>query len=328
MSARSLSWQKYVLKRFLITIPIIFAIIVVNFILIHIAPGDPFLILTGVTEPSPEYLKAMKEKYGLDKPILEQLVRYIISVFRGDLGESIKYQAPVSQLILERAGATILLMTVAISISVAMGTILGIIAARKPYSITDNLTTIFSLIAWSLPVFWLAQMLQLVFGFSLGLFPLGGFSSTGWIAPGIGRVLDILHHLFLPALTIALLRLAITARLMRASMLEVLTQDYILTAKAKGTSERAILFKHALKNAIRPVITMTGMGIGTMIGGATMTEIVFSWPGLGRLIYEAVLGRDYPVLMGMYLVLSITVVIANFFTDIIYALIDPRVRYT
>jgi len=278
-------------------------------------------------EASPEYIQAMTEKYGLDKSLPEQLVIFLSNIFRGDFGKSIKYDRPVLELIFSRLSATLLLMGTAVTLSIVIGLFLGIISARKPYSLTDNLATSFSLFARSLPIFWLAQIILLLFAFYLGWFPTGGMTDLRHTYTGIAYVFDVLRHLFLPALTICLLRMAVTARLTRTSMIEVLSQDYIITAKAKGVSERRLLLKHALRNALRPVITITGISLGTIIAGATMTEIVFSWPGIGRLVYEAVLDRDYPILMGMYIFIALSIIIANFITDIVYALYDPRVRY-
>lgn len=269
----------------------------------------------------------MTEKYGLDKSIPEQLVIFFSNILRGDLGVSIKYERPVLDLIFGRFPPTLLLMGTSVTISIVIGLLLGIISARSPYSLTDNIAASFSLFARALPIFWLAQIILIFFALDLGWFPTGGMTDLRHTYTGIEYVFDVLRHLFLPALTICLLRMAVTTRLTRTSMIESLSQDYIITAKAKGVSERRILFHHALRNALRPVITVTGMSLGTIIAGATMTEIVFSWPGIGRLIYEAVLDRDYPVLMGMYLFISLSIVVANFITDIAYAIYDPRVRY-
>lgn len=278
-------------------------------------------------EASPEYIQAMTEKYGLDKSLPEQLVIFLSNIFRGDFGKSIKYERPVLELIFSRLPATLLLMGTAVTLSIVIGLLLGIISARKPYSLTDNIATSFSLFARSLPIFWLAQIILLLFAFYLGWFPTGGMTDLRHTYTGIAYVFDVLRHLFLPALTICLLRMAVTTRLTRTSMIEALSQDYILTAKAKGVSERRVLLKHALRNALRPVITITGISLGTIIAGATMTEIVFSWPGIGRLVYEAVLDRDYPILMGTYIFIAFSIIIANFITDIVYAIYDPRVRY-
>jgi len=327
MSSRIISWKRYSLYRATVAGPLILVVVVVNFALLHTAPGDPVLLLTGEFAPTPEYRAAIEERFGLNKPLHEQLVIYITQILRGNLGESIRYRTQVLSLIFDRIGATLLLMGTSVVISLILGVLLGVLAARKPYSMVDNLASVFSLFGWSLPVFWLAQLLMIFFAVQLGWFPMSGMSTLREDLTGVAYVLDVLNHLFLPALTIALLRLAQTFRLTRASMLEVLGQDYILTARAKGLRERTVLLRHALKNALRPVITMTGMQFGTMLAGATMTEIVYSWPGMGRLTYEAVLARDYPVLMGMYLFISIMVILANFFTDIAYAIYDPRVRY-
>lgn len=325
--SQGISWKNYVFRRILLVVPTILAVIIINFSLIHLAPGDPIILLTGTMEASPEFVQALTEKYGLDKSLPEQLVIFLTNVFRGDLGQSIKYGRPVLDLIFERLPATLLLMGTSVSISIVIGIFLGILSARKPYSLTDNIATMFSLFARSLPIFWLAQIILLVFAFYLGWFPTGGITDLRHTYTGIAYVFDVLRHLFLPALTICLLRMAVTTRLTRTSMIEALSQDYIITAKAKGVSERRILFKHALRNALRPVITITGISLGTIIAGATMTEIVFSWPGIGRLVFDAVLDRDYPILMGMYIFIALSIVIANFVTDLVYAVYDPRVRY-
>jgi len=328
MSARTISWKRYVLSRVVVALPMILLAIVINFTLIHIAPGDPILLLTGEFAPTPEFKRAIEAKFGLDKPLWEQLFLYISHIFHGDLGESIRFREPVTSLIADRIGATLLLMGTSISISLVIGVLLGVIASRNPYSLVDNTATLFSLFGWSLPIFWLAQLLMIAFSINLGWFPVSGMRSLRENFTGFAYILDVLWHLFLPALTIALLRMAQTFRLTRASMLEVMGQDFILTARSKGLRERTVLLKHALKNALRPIITTTGVQFGTMLVGATMTEIVYSWPGMGRLIYEAVLARDYPVLMGVYLIIVILVIFANFITDIVYAMYDPRVRYT
>ena len=327
MSSKTLPWKRYFVYRASVAVPMILVIIVINFVLLHTAPGDPVILLTGEFAPTPEYRAAIEEKFGLNKPLHEQIVIYVTNILRGDLGESIRYRIPVLSLILERIGATFLLMGTSVAISLISGVLLGVLAARKPYSLLDNLTTVFSLFGWSLPIFWLAQLLMLFFAVQLGLFPVSGMTTLREDLTGFAYVFDVMRHLFLPALTITLLRLAQTFRLTRASMLDVLGQDYIITAWSKGLRERTVLIKHALKNALRPIITITGMQLGTLMVGATMTEIVYSWPGMGRLIFEAVLARDYPVLMGVYLFISIIVILANFLTDITYAIYDPRVRY-
>lgn len=328
MSTNSVSWKKYVLHRFTVAVPSIFLAIVFNFLLIHLAPGDPIMLLTGEFAPSPAYRAAIEAEFGLDKPLWQQLVIYISRVVQLNFGNSIRFRVPVMSLILEKIGATLLLMGTSIIISLILGVALGVIASRKPYSLVDNVATGLSLFGWSVPIFWLAQILMIVFSIHLGWFPVSGMRTLRKNLIGFAYVFDVLWHLFLPALTICLLRLAQTFRLTRASMLEVMGQDYIITARSKGLTERTVLLKHALRNALRPIITMTGMQFGTMLAGATMTEIVYSWPGMGRLVYDSVLARDYPVLMGVYLVIVILVITANFITDIVYALYDPRVRYT
>lgn len=323
MSSKRSSLKFFIAKRILQAIPLILLIVILNFVLIHMAPGDPVYILTGEFAPSAEYLSMMRTRYGLDKPLLEQLSIYMSRVIQGDLGYSLYYQQPVFDLIMQRLPVTLLLMFTQLAISAIIGIILGVIVSRKPYSLTDNVASIASLAAWSMPVFWLGQLALLLFAVYLGWFPSGGFRSIGG-----GDVLDILYHLFLPAVCLSLTwGFALIFRMTRSSMLEVLRENYILTARSKGLSENVVIFKHALRNALLPVITVIGMQMGTMFAGAVMTETVFSWPGIGRLTYESILRRDYPVLMGTFLFASVFVIAANLITDIFYAFIDPRIRY-
>ncbi len=318
--------KNYVLRRLIAAVPLVFAVVIFNFILIHAAPGDPVLLLTGEYTPTPELRAAIEEKFGLNKPLGEQILLYVGYILRGDLGESIKFRRPVLTVIGERIGPTFLLMGISITMSIALGVLLGVAAARRPNSTIDSLASSLSVFGWSIPIFWLAQLLMIVFAVNLRMFPTTGMTSVKEPLIGLAQVLDVMWHLFLPSLTIALLRTAQTFRLTRASMLEVLGQDFILTARSKGLSERTTLFKHALKNAMRPIITMTGLQFGTMLAGATMVEIVYSWPGMGRLIYEAAIARDYPLLMGVYFLSSLLVFVANLVTDIVHAFYDPRVR--
>ncbi len=324
---REISLKRYVLRRVVQAIPLILGIITITFLLIHLAPGDPVSIMVGGFEFSPEYLEMMREQLGLNKPIYEQLFLYLAKVFQGDLGYSYRYNQPVISLIAERVPATLLLMGTAYIISIIIGIVLGVSSSRKPYSLLDNIITTGSLMGYSIPLFWLAQMLLVALALYLGLFPVGGMMSVTVKYIGLGHVLDILHHLILPAAALAVFNLALYTRLTRASMLEVLEKDFIVTAKCKGVDERTVVYRHALRNALLPVITVIGMQFGAMLGGAILTETIFGWPGLGRLMYEALYTRDYPVMMGMFIVASISVIVANLMTDLVYAMVDPRIRY-
>lgn len=319
---------QFLVGRVVQVIPVAVAVVVISFLLIHSAPGDPVLILSGQHSPSPQYLEEIRQLYGLDQPVPVQLLRYFQKILHGDFGQSIIFSQPVLPVIVARFPATLLLITTATVLSLLAGTLVGVASACRPYSMLDMILSSASLFAWALPIFWLAQLLMLVFAIWLGWFPTGGFMSLREEYHGVRRLLDIAHHVFLPALTVFLLRLAVTARLARASMIEVLRENYITTARAKGLGEARVIGAHALKNAIRPVLTTTGTGFGTLIAGTVLTETVFSYPGLGRLMYDAILARDHPLLLGLFIFVSFFIVIVNLLTDVVYSVVDPRVRPT
>lgn len=302
-------------------------VLVLTFLLIHLAPGDPVYVLVGEHGATREFIEEIQREFGLDRPILEQLAIYLGRALRGDLGYSYYYSQQVAILILERLPATLLLMLSQLAVAIIGGVGLGVISARRPYSLLDNVTTTGALIAYSMPVFWSGLMAILLFSSALGIFPAQGMFSLRTSPTGVARFLDILHHLALPALTLGLVNLALYVRLTRASMLEVLGLDYVRTARAKGLRERRVVVRHALANALLPVITVTGISLGRMIGGAVLTETVFGWPGLGRLMFESLGRRDFPVMMGMFLFISVAVIVANLLTDLCYGFLDPRIRY-
>jgi len=308
-------------------IPVLLGIIIVNFLLIHIAPGDPVAIFLGSMGTSQEYVQAVRERLGLDKPLHIQLLIYIKNVLKGDLGFSYVNQEPVLKLIIERIPATLLLMGTALILSSILGVILGVISSKKPYSIIDNINTLIALIGYSIPVFWFGQILLIFLSLRLNLFPSQGMSSLRVVHSGLRYYLDLAHHLALPALALGLRFLAVNSRYARASMLEVLSLDFITTARSKGLKERTIFYKHALRNALLPVVTLFGINLGVVFAGAVLTETVFAWPGLGMLMLNAVYARDYPVLMGLLLVVSTMVILANLAVDIIYSFLDPRIEY-
>ena len=320
------SLTKYILKRFLQAIPLIFGIIVVNFCLIHLAPGDPIISLVGEFQVSVEYIEDVKRQYGLDEPLPAQLLIYILNILKGDFGYSFSFKQPVISVILDRVPATLLLMVVTTIFSSLFGVIFGVLSSEKQYSKTDNFITFISLIGYSLPVFWLGQILLIVFGLKLPLFPTQGMHSLRESLTGIAYWLDLFHHLVLPGFALGLSYLAVNTRFTRASMIEVMGQDYIRTARAKGLSERRVIYKLALRNALLPFVTLTGLNFGFLLAGAVLTETVFAWPGLGRLMYDFIYTRDYPLLMGMFVFISAVVIIANLITDIFYSILDPRIR--
>lgn len=316
--------SRYIIRRALELIPIFFLIIIFSFILIHAAPGDPVSILAG-EQADPEYYEMMMKKFGLDRPIHEQLLAYISAVLRGDLGYSFLYRVRVLDLIFERLRNTMLLIAGATLIYVPLGVGLGVLSSIKPRSIWDVLITSFTLIGYSLPIWWLGMLLLLVFAIWLGWFPVyAGLSG----APGSIEMIGMLfRNLTLPSITLATAYMALTARLTRSNMLETLTKDFITTAWAKGLSKRQVLIRHALRNSLLPVLSLIFLNIGYMFGGAILTETIFSWPGIGMLLVDAVRGRDYPIIMGIFITVSFAVLLINLFTDVLYCIIDPRVRY-
>ncbi len=319
--------SRYIARRILQAVPLILGVVVLTFLLVHLAPGDPVYVLVGEHGATAEFIEEVRRDFGLDRPLSEQLMIYLGRALRGDLGFSYYYRQAVIALILERLPATLLLMGTQLLVALTAGVGLGVLSARRPNSLLDNMTTMGALVFYSMPVFWSGLMAILLFSSTLDLFPAQGMFSVRTPPVGVARVLDIAHHLALPALTLGLVNVALYARLTRTSMLEVLGQDYVRTARAKGLRERRVLLDHALRNALLPVLTVTGLNLGRMIGGAVLTETVFGWPGLGRLMFESLARRDFPVLVGMFLFISVAVLIANLLTDLGYGVLDPRIRY-
>ncbi|MDQ0327586.1 peptide/nickel transport system permease protein [Rhodopseudomonas julia] len=320
-------YARYVVRRLLQAVPIIVVIVLINFTLIQAAPGDPVYALIGQMETTPEYIAQVREEFGLDEPLPQQFLSYIAKIATFDLGYSFRFRQDVSGLIFERVPATFLLMGTALVISSILGIGLGVIAGRRPFGWTDNAATIFALAGFSIPVFWLGQLVLLVFALKLPWFPVQGMVSLRAPSHGWGYIASVLHHLVLPATVYGIYHLTLIFRMTRIKMMDVLVQDFITTARSKGAGERRVLFVHALPNAILPVITVIGYNFGFMLAGSVLVETVFGWPGLGRLMYEAINARDYPLLLGLFVVISLFVIIANVLTDIIYALIDPRILY-
>jgi peptide/nickel transport system permease protein len=299
----------------------------INFLLIHSAPGDPVYAIAGEYHLTPELMETVRHEWGLDQPLHIQLFIYMGNIIRGDLGYSFFYGQPVTTVIMEKIPATLLLMVTSLIFASVVGIILGVISSRKPYSVTDNLVMLTSLVGYSLPIFLTGLMLLLLFSLQLGWLPAQGISSVRVELTGIDYVVDVASHLILPALSLGIHNLALITRLMRANMLEVLGLDYITMARSKGLKEGTVVYKHALRNALSPVVTVIGLYVGAMFAGALMTETVFGWPGIGTLAYKGIGVRDYPLLMGIFLVVSVMAITANLVTDVVYALIDPRIRY-
>lgn len=323
-SVKVSSYKAFIIKRILQYIPLIFGIVIVTFLLVHMAPGDPTYILVGEISDE-EFIRAARARLGLDKPLHEQLFIYICNVFRGDLGYSYLRSETVSNLVLSRIPATLLLVLTAMFISAIIGVVLGTIAAARKGVIDVSLSTL-SLFGISIPYFWLGQIFLIIFAVTLGLFPTGGMISLRANYQGIYYFLDLMHHLALPAATLAVFNIAYTTKITRGGVLEALTQDYIITARSKGIPERRIIFRHALRNALIPVVTYTGLNIGALLVGAILTETVFSWPGMGSLLYDSIRLRDYPVVLGVFIYGSIMVITANLIIDLLYGFLDPRIR--
>ena len=317
----------YALERLVNAVPLVLGVIVVNFLLISLAPGDPVTALIGEFPAPPEYVERVRAQYGLDQSVPERLVRYLGSVLRGDLGFSFANRQPVLNLVTERLGRTLLLMLTTVVLATFVGVVLGVWAARRPNSAVDGGATGFALAGYSIPEFWLGQILILVFAVWLGWLPAGGFRSIRAEYVGLDAVWDQARHMILPVLALSFRYMAITTRLTRASLLEVMNADYILAARARGLSERRVLWEHGLRAAALPIITVIGYNFSFIVAGSALVETVFGWPGVGRLMYDSIFTRDYPVLLGILLLVSITVILVNLVTDIAYALADPRVRY-
>jgi len=309
-----------VLRRLLATIPVMLVVAVAVFALLHVTPGDPAVIIAGdyATEDD---IARIRAKLGLDRPFLTQVGIWLAQVVRGDLGTSIFSGLPVATLIKQRAEATVALTIFAMLLSVGLGVPLGIVAAWKKGSWIDRLVMVIAVSGFSMPVFWLGFVLVYVFAISLAWLPVQGYRP---LADGFW---PFLRHLILPALTLSVIYMALVARMTRASMLGVLSEDYIRTAFAKGLAPRGVLIRHALKNASLPVVTIIGIGFALLIGGAVVTESVFALPGLGRLTVDAIVRRDYPVIQGVLLVVSGVYVLINLAVDVLYVVLDPRIRY-
>jgi peptide/nickel transport system permease protein len=324
MKARQ--FRGHITVRLLQMLPVLLVIVSLNFFLIRAAPGDPTLYLIGDAPVSDQYVAELRQRLGLDRGLGEQLVIYLGNVARGDLGYSYISKESVTTLILSRLPATLLLMGTQYVLAILVGIMLGVISASRQSGAADTAVTLLSVVGYAMPVFWLGQILVLVFALKLGWFPSQGMQSLSFDQTPWEEAVDILRHLVLPATTLALANVALITRLTRANMLQVLRQEYIIFARSKGLSEFRVLFGYALKNAILPVVTIIGLNVRTLIAGAVLTETVFSWPGLGRMTYDAIYARDYPVLLGMFMLIGIIVVLSNLITDLVYTRLDPRIR--
>lgn len=319
-------FASFAIKKVIAAIITVLAIIVANFAIFRLAPGDPIRMMFRDPRVSAEQMALMREKFGLDEPLWGQFVCYIRQLARGDLGISFWQKRPVLEVIAERIPQTLLLMLVALSIAVIIGIILGAIAGWRSGTKIDSTILTISLTMYSIPTFCLGIILLLIFAFTFSIFPLGGISTPATGLTGFAYWRDVSWHLFLPAGSIVIWYVGEYILLTRSSMVDVLGQDYIVTARAKGLKESTILRRHALRNALLPVTTITGINLAFVAAGVIEAETVFSWPGIGRLWYDAVMKRDYPVLQGLFLMFAIMLVVANFSIDMLYGYIDPRIK--
>lgn len=331
----------YITKRLLMLIPVLLGVSIIAFSLIHLAPGDPARTIAG-ERASPQVIKEITQKYGLDQPAYIQYGIWLKQALRGDFGRSIISHDYVTREIAERFPNTFELTFFALVFAILIGLPAGILSASKQYSVIDYTSMGIAIFGISMPVFWLGIMLMLVFGLYLGWLPIGGRIDmlcpldriTGFmildciITGNFAALANVLKHLILPAIALGTIPMAQIARVTRSSMLEVLRQDFIRTERAKGLSERVVIYKHAARNALIPVVTVIGLNFGLLLAGAILTETIFSWPGVARYVVQAVYDRDYPAVQGCIVFFAIIFVIVNLITDIIYTYIDPRIRYT
>jgi peptide/nickel transport system permease protein len=316
---------RYLLWRLAQVVPAVAAVLLVAFVAVHVAPGDPVLALAG-EHGDAAYYAFIRAKFGLDRPLPEQLFAYVSHVARGDLGVSFVHRRPVADVVIERMPATALLLLTALALSTSAGVLLGIFAARRADSSADFAVRAAALLGYATPSFWLAQIAALVLGVGTGLFPVHGITDPRNAWTGWRYALDVAHHLALPALVLAANELALTTRLVRTGVLEALASDYARTARAKGLPERSVV-RHALRNVLLPVVTVVGGRVGMLFTGAVLVEAVFAWPGLGQLLLSSIQTRDVPVLLGLFVLMSTAVIIGNVVTDLAYAWLDPRVSY-
>lgn len=319
--------KKYIVKRLLTGLMAVLIVFMFNFFIIRLAPGDPIKIIAGRDNPSQEMIDALYEKYGLDQPLHVQLVSYLKNVLKGDFEDSILYGEPVIDLIKKTMGPSLLLALTGTILALLIGTMLGLYAARHQNSLIDVSLSGISYVFNSMPSFWLAIMLIMIFATNLKLFPTAGMTDMRITYTGIRYVLDVMKHLFLPCLTLVLIQIPMYFKIAKSSVTQVLAEDFITTFRAVGMSEKKIFNKYVFKNAILPVITVFGINLAYIVTGSSLTEMVFGWPGMGRLLMDSIMRRDYPLLMAIYLMLSLSIAVMMVITDLVYAFVDPRIRY-
>ena len=318
---------RFALRRFFSGLLTVFVVFALNFVIIHAAPGNPVKSIIGKETSNPELTQALMDKWGLNDSLTVQFSRQLGNTLKGDLGTSILYNRPVNEMILERLGATLLLGVVTAVLSLLIGTALGVICSRKEGSWLNRILSVITYALDSMPSFWLGLMLIILFSSKLGLLPTQGMENVRAGYTGLRHVLDVLYHLILPSLTLVLISLPGYFRIAKSSIQQVTSEDFIITLRATGMSEKKIFSKYIFRNAILPTVTLFGITLAFLVTGVSLIEIVFSWPGMGRLTMTAINQRDYPVLMGIYFVMSVSVALVMVLVDIAYAMLDPRIRY-
>lgn len=317
----------YIGRRLAQAVPTILVIVSLNFLLVHLAPGNAADVLAGEAgSATPQYMTFLRHEFGLDKPFYVQYLDYLRNVVTLNFGYSFRDGMPVRDLILQRLGPTLLLMGTTIVLSIGVGVLLGLFAGTRPNSFRDNAISIFSLVSYATPLFWVGLMLILLFSIHLGWLPTSGMTNIAAFYTGWQLVGDVIRHLILPAITLSLFYMALYVRLMRSSILEQRDMDYVITARSKGLTENAITFRHVLRNASLPVVTMAGVQIGNLLGGSVVVETVFGWPGIGLLAFRSLFARDLNLLLGIFFVAACLVIFVNILVDVIYTFLDPRIQ--
>ncbi len=318
---------RFILARLGKAAGILLAIVALNFLLIQAAPGDPAAVMAGEAGATDEkFIAQLRQQFGLDRSLPEQMAIYMKGVATLNLGYSYRQQMPVADLIFTRLPATLLLTFSAFVISLVLGTLAGVVASARVGTVADTLISTVALIFYATPLFWIALMAVILFSVTLDWLPGFGYETVGAGYTGFRRVLDIGQHLIMPATTLGLFFMAVYMRMTRASMLEVSRLDFVKTARAKGLAPRVILWRHTFRNAMLPIVTLAGLQAGQLVGGAVLTETVFAWPGIGRLMFEALAQRDYNLLLGIFFVSAAMVLLFNLITDVAYRFVDPRIR--
>ncbi len=319
--------KRYLVRRAGQALVVLVLIACVNFLILNLAPGDVVDVLAGESGAGDiEYLQQLREQYGLDRPVYVQLGHYLLNLAQLNLGHSLRFQLPVRDLILMRLPATLLLMFSSLSLAFIGGIVFGVAAARSPGSMRDSFISTMALLAYSTPLFWAGLMLIILFSVKFGVLPSGGMRTIGGPDDLYGMVVDVGRHLILPSITLALFYMATYTRLMRASMLDIYNMDFVRTAKAKGLSPLKTAYRHVVPNSILPLISLFGVQLGSVLGGSVVVEVVFGWPGLGTLAFDALFQRDINLLMGILFMSSILVIIVNLVIDLLYSWLDPRIE--